>query len=373
MLSRWLYIVSIAFSLTLPGVAWSAVIDVDCDLGDSLAAAVEAANPGDTIHVSGTCNENVTIRTDDLTLNGQDTAIVDGGGSGIVVTVDGARNLAMADLTIRNGSGGILVVNDATLAVTDLIVTGSRSHGIEVIHSTIHATRLTSEQNGRVGLIVNRNSLAEVTDASLRFNLSGLVVYSNAVVRFFGTNDMSHSTGQGMTAGLGGAIFSIGPTLLMNNNGAEGLFVSQQGNVQAIGGVLEANRNASDGIRVDQNASLSLGVPGLGGEPTVGTNDNGGHGVSVQRGSHLLVTGGLTSSGNAVAGIALDDASNATLDGVTASSNGAAGLWIDFGSQVTLGDGNNLESIFCDRNTVLVRGGKCTNQIAPSGKRRLHR
>jgi hypothetical protein len=52
----------------------SAVKKVKCDEGQTLTDALKTAKPGDTLKVTGTCQERVTITTDRLTL--------DGGGSG---------------------------------------------------------------------------------------------------------------------------------------------------------------------------------------------------------------------------------------------------------------------------------------------------
>jgi nitrous oxidase accessory protein NosD len=63
---------------------------VNCDHGESLAIALEKATPGETIQVSGTCQEAVTIITDRITLDGGGSAIIDGRGAE-VVTADGVR------------------------------------------------------------------------------------------------------------------------------------------------------------------------------------------------------------------------------------------------------------------------------------------
>ncbi len=57
-------------------------LTVDCTKGETLTKAVERAKPGDTIQVTGTCKETVTITTDRLTLDGQGSAILDGGSVG---------------------------------------------------------------------------------------------------------------------------------------------------------------------------------------------------------------------------------------------------------------------------------------------------
>jgi len=83
---------------------------VDCDAGGVLQDAINAAGTNDTIEVSGTCNENVSIREDKrrLTLDGKETAIIDGGASGITVRVRG-RGHEITGFTITGGNHGISV------------------------------------------------------------------------------------------------------------------------------------------------------------------------------------------------------------------------------------------------------------------------
>ncbi len=94
---------------------------VDCGHGASLQAAIDAARPGTTLEVHGTCRGNFVI-TKDLRLTGRGhRPTLDGGGSGTVVTVPpgpggppaprdpqptGATVL-ITGLTIRRGDRGI--------------------------------------------------------------------------------------------------------------------------------------------------------------------------------------------------------------------------------------------------------------------------
>src|SRR5262245_65893945 len=80
-----------------PTASWAGIRNVDCNKGQTIGKALTKADPGDTIRVTGTCREQVTITTDRLTLDGQGTAILDGGDgasgddlSGLL-TIDGAR------------------------------------------------------------------------------------------------------------------------------------------------------------------------------------------------------------------------------------------------------------------------------------------
>ena len=96
----------LAFILPVPA-AHAATLDA-CPTGSSyptIQAAIDAAAPGDTIHVcAATFLENITV-TKDLTLLGasQDGTIVDGGARGSVVTVPPGVTAAISHLTLTNG------------------------------------------------------------------------------------------------------------------------------------------------------------------------------------------------------------------------------------------------------------------------------
>ncbi len=79
--------------------ALAGTLKVNCDKGGTITKALENAKPFDTIQVTGTCKERVTITTDRLTLDGQGSAILDGAGFKAnavferVITIDGARGV----------------------------------------------------------------------------------------------------------------------------------------------------------------------------------------------------------------------------------------------------------------------------------------
>ncbi len=330
---------------------------VNCDRGQTLNQVLATARPGDTIRVSGTCTETITITTDGLALIGEDGATIDAGGSDEdVVTIDGARNVSITNFTVQNGSEGILAIDDATFELDNVTVQDNDSHAIELVRATANVTDITSQRNGRVGLIVARNSVANVTNATLQQNLSGLVVFSNSTVRLFGTNLLNDNATQGLTVGLGGVLFSIGSELQANDNGAEGVFVLQTGKIQLIGGALQTNGNHTHGLNLQQHATIIMGIEEFGVPGTVVANNNAGHGVIAGAGSDVTASAimPLTSQGNGQAGLHLDDGSSATVSGATIQDNGAADVSLTFDSRATL-DGNTIGDINCDE-TSLLRG-----------------
>ena len=116
----------------------SAVKKVKCDKGQTLTEALRKAKPGDTLQVTGTCHERVTITTDRLTLDGGGSAVLDGGGGGPtefegVVTIDGAQGVTLTGFTVQNGPGeGVLGIRGAAFAVHNTTVQGNAGTGIAI-------------------------------------------------------------------------------------------------------------------------------------------------------------------------------------------------------------------------------------------------
>ncbi|MCU4741051.1 nitrous oxide reductase family maturation protein NosD [Natronoglomus mannanivorans] len=97
---------------TEPGVA-----TVDDREFDSVQHAIDAADPGDTVVLEGRFDERVVVDTPDVALvaAGPETALIDGGGEGTVLTL-AAENVTVEDVWIResgsdrgNEDAGVLV------------------------------------------------------------------------------------------------------------------------------------------------------------------------------------------------------------------------------------------------------------------------
>ncbi len=120
---------ALSLSVTAAPAAAASTTLVDCGSGAKLQAAIDAAGPGDTLQIQGTCFGHFVI-DHDLTLEGTgDDPTLDGGGSGTVLTVPpgpgGPPNgqppqptgatVLITGLTIKRGDKGILDRGTMTL------------------------------------------------------------------------------------------------------------------------------------------------------------------------------------------------------------------------------------------------------------------
>ncbi|WP_255171575.1 nitrous oxide reductase family maturation protein NosD [Natrononativus amylolyticus] len=118
---------------TEPGIA-----TVGDDRFDSVQAAVDAAEPGETVVLEGRFDEHVTVDTAGLTLAAADGdgAVIDGGGEGTVVALE-APDVTVEGVWIRDtghdrgGEHAGIFVNGSAATITDVRLT-EVSYGIWV-------------------------------------------------------------------------------------------------------------------------------------------------------------------------------------------------------------------------------------------------
>ena len=163
---------------------------VNCaDLDASIQRVVDrlTERPGHrsaTIVIRGSCTEDVTIKRDHLTLEGDDGGTVHG-----TITIVGARGVVIKGLTITGSGAGVVGTDNAAFAVEDSFLHHNDTDGIVVdngAYATI--TRNTITHNGQValpdrgrGINVNNSASAVITKNTIEDNRSdGIGVYNDA-------------------------------------------------------------------------------------------------------------------------------------------------------------------------------------------------
>ncbi|MGP0108610.1 MAG: choice-of-anchor Q domain-containing protein [Acidimicrobiales bacterium] len=208
----------------------------------TITDALTQANPGDTIEVSGTIDDNptVTIPVTITQMSGGNPAVVDGGtnGSSVFVILSKQRiEVTLDGLMLENGEsnvgGGIAVYGNSTLTVTDSIIAGNTASGgqgggiynaanstVNVVDSTVSGN--TDSAGGQGGGIYNDGTVT-VTNSTLSANTAegggqGAGIYSD------GTATVTDSTVSGNTApggGLGAGIYNSGTATVTDSTIAD--------------------------------------------------------------------------------------------------------------------------------------------------------
>jgi hypothetical protein len=317
--------------------ALAGTLKVNCNRGGTITKALENARPGDTIRVTGTCKERVTITTDRLTLDGQGSAILDGGGGFKagpvfegVVTIDGARGVTITGFTIQHGPDGITCKRGAACLVRNSIL----------------------QDNADEGLQVSENSTAEVTDSTFRRNGEwGIVVFDSSNVLFQGTVVLSDNAKSGLGVFFASSAASFSRVAIKaNNNGQDGILIGAASNfnIGRGGGTVATYNNKRNGFTLFNSGSLQTF------SSKISVERNGGKGIYVGGNSSLRNFGATyLVKNNKGAGLAVDDGGSVNMKGATITDNGTD-VALSFGAHATF-KGNTLGTITCDTSSM-IRG-----------------
>lgn len=137
--------------------------------GQSIQAAIDAANPGDTINVfSGTYYERINVMKA-LSLSGIDNGggrpVLDAGGLGSAVTLSSGGS-ALYGFEIRNsrgtGSAGIKVVSSGNTVSGNLVHDGNE--GIELSGSSRNTISTNTASNNALGIYITSSGYNTITN-----------------------------------------------------------------------------------------------------------------------------------------------------------------------------------------------------------------
>jgi parallel beta-helix repeat protein len=219
---------------------------VDCDKAPvgALQKAITAAHRGDTILVSGTCQENVTIPLgrDGITLDGAGAAAIAGSDSTQPTVLVRAQDITIKGFTITGGLSGIAVTQ------------GGRGH---IDGNTVHNT-------GGYGIVVSQLSAAVIVNNTLQGNFQagiGVAETSYAFIGFVSATDTV-----------------AGPNVITGNR-AQGIAVFRGAYARIVGN--DISQNGANGVNVRESSSAQIS------DNTV--NGNGQNGILVAQGSGVLL------------------------------------------------------------------------------------
>ena len=392
-ISKWLPAIVVLLLASTPVLAENH--QVNCDHGESLATALEQATPGETIQVSGTCQEAVMIIADRITIDGGGSAILDGRGAD-VVTADGVRGVTLTGLTVRQGLNGVVAKGGAHLKLTSVTTQHNLVSGLRVDgHSSVELRDCTTYNNGVNGLEVDRASEVKVTGAfrSQGNGVFGISLLNTSSLVFANATATSTNNTLGIAVGLnsGASIADAATTVNTSDNlttgftvvsGSsllvfEGAIVAQHNRfnhgVSANskssidldrGGSITATHNGLDGVQLEDSLLNMFNMPGQRGSTVVAT-DNQRHGLSTFVGGKIDLSGDsqITSQRNSQVGLFADNGGSVRVSKSTLTHNGTTDVALSFGTRAEFTQ-NTIGTITCDA-TVLMRGGTGTVCPAP--------
>ncbi len=259
----------------------SGSVNVDCSATppQSLQSAVNAAQPGDTINVTGTCNENITISEDKtrLTLNGQSGATISGPNTNNYTVIVRGKGIVIQNFVITEGGGGILVNRGSTAVVNNNNIYNTL-YGITIIelsHTVI--TYNTIQYNSHEGITVGENSTARIG-----FNFT-----SDLVARW---NLIQNNGGRGIIVTRTSNARIIGNTI--SDNGSDGIGVFRLSQADIANNTINNNGtlDGGHGINVGHNSGVQLGEDNpttIFDQPNTTTVNNAGYGINCGLGAYV--------------------------------------------------------------------------------------
>ena len=235
--------------------------------GDSLQASIDAAQPGNTISVFGSCGENILIR------NEKQRITIDGGGTATIAAPSAAspavnvrgKGILVQGFTIAGGSEGIEVNRGSNAVLNNNVIQNSSDNGVLVDELAFAVlTNNTVQNHPGAGIVVSENSTARIgfnadseTVASPNVifnNAQGIIVANGSSARIVG-NTIQNSTGDGIQV-LRDSYAEISSNQIFTNGG-DGIEVGENSTVQLgedSGASIYESANASS------NANSGFGI-----------------------------------------------------------------------------------------------------------------
>jgi len=253
--------------LLLPAMSEAADRILDCATG-SINAFLPRLRPGDTLIVSGTCNENVNIRAEinRITLNGQGTATINGILASSNTILIAGKRITITGFTITGGSRGIQVSRGSEAIINGNTIQSTGGEGIQVFNGSIaQILNNTIQNNPGDGITITGTSIADI----------GITAGTQTVPD---TNTIQNNAGDGISVNRGSSARIKGNTI--SGNTGSGILVNDNSTTDTASNTIDGNGN--NGIFSLRNSSVRLGRDGgttLQDAPNSTTVNNTGDGV----------------------------------------------------------------------------------------------
>jgi parallel beta-helix repeat protein len=248
-----------------PGVA-AGVSTLTCGHEKTIGQAIRTLKPGDTLLVSGTCNENLVVGEEfrRITLDGQGTAAINGDAGANAVTVTG-NGVTIRGFVITGGAPQAIAVQDGGTAVIDgNTIQFAARNGIAVFRgSSANIVNNIIQNNGLAGIAIQQTSTARIGWSGPPDN------------RVSAPNTIQNNGAQGIQVYRGSSAQIFSNTI--QRNASHGVFVDRNSQAEIAGCLITGN--GGDGIRGTRSAGVDTGTDADGATPQFDDDTNTGSNV----------------------------------------------------------------------------------------------
>ena len=256
---------SIAAAILAVTPLWADGKLVNCNKGVSLPHAVDRAEPGDVITIEGPCLGPIVIAKGRLTIKGAAGSTIDGQTKD-AITVQGATNIVLENLDIKNGANGIVLTAGASAAILNSNVHDNSAIGI-LLQGNCSATLSagSAKHNGLNGVDAEASSSVTITgnyllDANAVF---GININGSSSLLFTQANLTSQNNVLGAQIGTSASAFiaDSATTLSFLNNLTTGLTIVSGAHMVAFGGTITSQGNGVHGVSIIQRLGWIWTLP----------------------------------------------------------------------------------------------------------------
>jgi len=267
------FLAGLCFSALL---ANAATVSVDCDAGNTVMAALGNVRPGDTVQVSGTCNEQVSFAPEmvRITLDGQKKTTIQHPGKGApsphTVFIRG-KDITIKGITVIGGLDGIHLAGPASAELDGNVVVKAARAGIHIDKgSVVRILNNTVQDSGVYGIDITGVSLAYIG-----VRIPRLPALSPNTIR--------NNGGAGINIERSSSAWIVGNTI--SNNKGSGIVVHRNAQADVMANVI--NANGGDAITASFNAGVNLKSEPRSDGPNQTAQENGGAGIKCMVGGYV--------------------------------------------------------------------------------------
>jgi Right handed beta helix region len=218
-----------------PTAALALATTVHCP-GETIAAALDSGF--DEITLDGTCTENVEIRQDGVTIQGDGDDTVKG-----ELFVNGAQRVTIQNLKILGegtpGLNGIVSINSAAVRIANVTIEGIGDHGVIVLHGASADLNQVTVRNSTRGIVAEDNGSFQAVNSLVEGSNDIAVVINRGSSGVVIESTIQNNSGIGILFALGGGGNIINSTI--QNNGGLGIAVTRGASAAIEGNTIQGS------------------------------------------------------------------------------------------------------------------------------------